>query len=111
MSGDFAVAILKIAELHEAMALPALNELGVWHYVIDDAWQFAINGTDEEQDVTPDEAMKATIPPYHAAVWYNGWVAGLMHPMGGTMMAGAGANEDAFIAVMDRTIEGLIQCN
>jgi hypothetical protein len=37
------------------------------------------------------------------AVWYNGWLAGILDPFGhGVMAAGAGANEDTLIAALEK---------
>jgi len=43
--------------------------------------------------------------PYHAAVWWHGWLAGLIDPSGGIIAYGREANEDTFIQALDDAVE------
>lgn len=56
----------------------------VWRYALDDKWTIAVNGFKVETDL---------IPPFHLAVEYNGWPAGIIACTGeGCVAAGEGAN-------------------
>ena len=86
-----------LCELVSAHGATNIKDLpGAWECRIDDTWYVACNGHDEEITVEPEGTMGADIPPYHFAVWYNGWLAGLFHPYGGVFAAGSGANEETF---------------
>jgi len=87
----------KVAELAIKLGMAPLNKNpGCWEYEVDDQWSIKLN---------PHDSMLDGIPSYHMAVSYNGWPAGLVSPTkGGVIAAGSGANEDAFIAALDRTI-------
>lgn len=64
-------------------------------------WRVVINGTEADHEVAlSDECMGATVPPVHMAVFWNGWLAGILNPAGGVLAAGEAANEDTFIAAM-----------
>lgn len=70
-------------------------------------WRVVINGTDAEHEVAGDDkCMGATVPPTHLAAFWHGWLAGLLHPYGGTLAAGRAANEDTFIAAMRERADG-----
>ncbi len=86
-----------IVKLHEALGLPSMKEMGTpWHYRVDDQWEFTVNGSGETVEM---------IPPYTAALTFNGWPAGLLNPYGGVMAAGTVANEDALIAALKQAIQ------
>ncbi len=90
-----------IVQLYDATDGSPLNEYdGAWVYRIDGSWTVAINGHDSAVHVGPDKSMDFDLPPYHMAVWYNGWIAGLVTPDGGSMAAGEGANEDTLIEAL-----------
>ena len=72
--------------------------------VIDDDWTIALNGHNQTTDAAPDGAMKCPVPPFHVAVWWHGWLAGIVGPGDGDFAAGSGANEDSFIAAIDSAI-------
>lgn len=77
---------------------------GCWEHQIDAQWWVALNGHNE-----PIKCSSGVeVPPYTMYVMYNGWPAGLISPAGGTMAAGAAANEDTFIAVVKAagTVDG-----
>lgn len=76
-----------------------------WIHKVDDQWTLALNGKDNELPVEPEGTMGISrLEPFHAAVWYNGWPAGILYPYGGEFAAGEGANEDTFIEALDRAI-------
>lgn len=87
--------ILDLAKAHGVANIKTLP--GAWEIAINDAWYLAANGQDEEIDVSAPNGMAVTLPPYHFAVWYNGWLAGLFSPYGGEIAAGEAANEQTLI--------------
>lgn len=99
----------KLALLAQALGVPPLNQLpGPWRYRIDAQWEVAVNGWQETVNVPmTDDCMGAELPPFHMAVWYNGFLAGLMTPFQGVIAAGEGANEDTLIAAIDAALSGL----
>lgn len=98
---DLKVIPVKIAELSRALGMETISNLTTaWEHQVDEKWKVAVNG--QKETVTVD---KLKIPPFHFAVWYNGWPAGLMSPFDGTFAAGSEANEDTFIAALDAAIE------
>lgn len=78
----------------------------VWEFVVDDQWQFAVNGTGTT--ATPKAAEGRMDAPalrrYECVIWYNGFLAGIIDPRSGVIVAGEGANEDAFIDAIQRRI-------
>ena len=96
--------IMRLAQLH---GVERINELsGAWEQKIDDQWYLAVNGHDgDDIEITPSGGMSCKIPPYHFCVWYNGWIAALFHPYDGTFAAGDEANEDKFIAAVEKHIQ------
>lgn len=81
---------------------------GAWIQKVDELWTFAVNGRDETLRVTPSDGdMSADVPFGHAAVWYAGWLAGIIDPTGGVFLSspsGEGASEDSFIETLQRVI-------
>lgn len=94
--------LMELTQAHKAVNIQDLP--GAWECKIDDAWYVACNGHDEAISVSPPDAMAIDVPPYHFAVWYNGWLAGLFHPYGGEFAAGTAANEEAFTAAVRQSI-------
>ena len=96
---------MKIAELANTLGVEKINEFeGAWLHQLDDNWTIAVNGHSKKIKCDPEGTMGADIPPYSAAVWWNGWLAGLISPGGGTIAAGELANEDTFIEALERKI-------
>lgn len=93
--------ILKVAELADALKVKPMNQFeGCWEYQINDNWFIAVNGHKQ-----PTKTSKGTeVPPFNGYVEYNGWPAGIFNPFGGGFIAGVDANEDAFIAAIDKVI-------
>ena len=91
----------EIVNLHNRLDLRPLNELGVWRLELPDGWYMAVNGTSEPQTVEPDGGMGFDVAPYHAAFWFNGWLAGEVHPVaGGLLAAGDAANAESLLAAL-----------
>jgi len=94
-----------ICELHSAEGLPPMNVLGLWQRPLPGGWYMAVNGSRADVEVTPPGGMEAGVPPYHAAVWFNGWLAGILagmlHPVeGGFLAAGSAGNEQTLLAAL-----------
>lgn len=100
------VAFMRIVELAGALGVQQIQQRpGCWEHQIDERWRVAVNPHKEPQDVPPrDDCMGATVPYAHAAVWFNGWLAGLFSPAGGAIAAGEGANEGALIEALESAI-------
>ena len=64
------------------------------HRVVDKQWEFAVAG---KEKVTLNGT---NLDPFHFAIWFNGWPAGIGNPFGGEMAAGELANEGTFIAAL-----------
>ena len=100
------VAFIRIAELASALGVRQIkNTPGCWEHQIDETWRVAVNPHREQQEIPArDGHMGASIPHAHAAVWYYGWLAGLLSPAGGPIAAGDGANEETLIAALEAAI-------
>lgn len=96
--------IIQVAEAEGAAPLKGR----VWTCRIDESWTIAINGFSIPVNVKPKGAMKIKVPPVNAAVWFNGWLAGLLTPYEGTIAAGELANEETFIAALKKKLEALL---
>ncbi len=82
MSGSgFSVMFSLIMQVTQHSGLtPPLTDLFTTKWVDDDVpVVLKINGAKEERDL---------VPPFHAALYINGWPATLVHPMGGIVLAG-----------------------
>lgn len=73
------------------------NLPGAWEHRVDEHWTVAINGKEEPVEVEPDGCMRVKLEPYHLAVWWRGWLAGLLTPCFGVLL---GADEDSLIAAL-----------
>jgi hypothetical protein len=90
------VAELALARGHKnirALGTPLVMDVG-------EHWKIAVNGTADSHDIMPDGTMGAKLEPIECAVWWNGWLAGLFNPKGGSMAHGSEANEDTLIAAL-----------
>jgi hypothetical protein len=93
-----------IIELFWAHDMANIKDLpGAAEIKIDDKWYIAANGHDVEVEVIPKGTMGAKLPPYHFAVWYLGWIAGIFNPCGGEFIGGLA--EDEFCAAVQKHIE------
>lgn len=87
-----------IVDLAAALAVRDIKDLpGAWEYKLDETWYVAVNAHSTVHTVTPPGGMAVPVGPYEFAVWYNGWLAALFHPMaGGAFASGKGANTRTF---------------
>jgi len=70
---------------------------GLYEIKIDEHWVAQMN---------PHEETTDNVPPYHMAIFYNGWPAGLIHGVsGGVICAGEAANEDTLLAAVRATAD------
>jgi hypothetical protein len=92
------VAFVRIADFAVAVGCPTplSTQPGCWSRAVDNHWTIHVNGHDEAV-----EHGGASVPPYSAAVEYNGWPAGMVNASGGVIAAGECANEDAFIGALE----------
>ena len=103
------VALGRALELGSALGVEAINKLpGAWVCVVDERWTIAINGHREEVECKPEGTMGAPVPGFGMAVWWHGWLAGLIGPGGGGLAAHPeGASEDRLIAALEARIVAL----
>lgn len=102
---QLSTAFSLVADLAGLLGVSRINKLAThWECRIDEHWQIAVNGTDKPMLAQPEGSMGVTIEPYHMAVFFNGWLAGLLTPRDGTFVCGAAGNEDAFIAALEKRI-------
>lgn len=92
-----------LAELGITLGAAPLNKHpACWECQIDRQWRVAVNGHHEPRHCS---FSNVAIDPFHCYIEFNGWPAGIMTPAGGTIAAGAAANEDTFIAAMRARLE------
>lgn len=77
-----------------------------WVCEVDKRWTFAINGSDGYKKVEIAGSMGIDkLEKYQMAVWFNGWLAGILTPVSGVLCAGAAGNEDELVAALEHRIE------
>jgi hypothetical protein len=101
-----------IAELGIAAGAAPINRFNnCWEFQVDDQWWIAMNGHQTPRPASSENGASAKVPfsvdPFYCYIEYNGWPAGLICPLGGTIAAGIGANEDTFIAAIRARIAAL----
>lgn len=97
---------IRIFELADSLGVKGIRN--IWQHQIDKKWRVGVNGHREEVDVPASkDFMGAKIPPFSIAIWYNGWLAGLLTPprFDGVMVAGEAANEDTFIEAINKRLK------
>lgn len=101
-SAQVVVCFELVAEIAERLGVSGIDQMpGLWQHKIDDRWTVKVNGHGHEI---------GSVPPYHMLVEFNGWTAGLVHPLrGGIIGAGALANEDTFIEALQKRLRELPQ--
>ena len=93
-------AFLLITELAKLLdAAPLSKHSGCWEVVLDSEWRIAVNGHREKK-----QSSLGKVAPFHCAVEYNGWSAGMFHPYGGIIAGDRQANESAFIEALKNKI-------
>lgn len=76
-----------------------------WVCEVDKRWTFAINGSDGDKSVEINGSMGIDrLEKYQMAVWFNGWLAGILNPVGGIICAGTAGNEDVLIKALEERI-------
>lgn len=101
-------AYLVVVELGLLLGVKDVKDLpGPWILIIDPHWTIAMNGKDEPVDVDLGEASMGmtNLKPYEMAIWFNGWLAGILTPVDGIICHGEAGNEDNFIRDVKRRIE------
>src|ERR1044071_2347630 len=102
MSTQVSEAFDKMVQLGLLLGVRSIKDrAGAWVQKVDEQWVFAINGHDESVKVS-DLGISATIKPFEAAVWFNGWLCASLSPFEGVFFGG---KEDEFIEALDRAIE------
>jgi hypothetical protein len=94
---DVPDAFFQLAELAFAVGAAPMNQYpGCWEHDVDENWHVSVNAHKEEKAGGPDPRID--VPPFHAAIFWRGWFAGLLSPYGGVLAAHPdGANEERFI--------------
>jgi hypothetical protein len=103
-------AFLLAVELSIQLGAENIKDLpGAYVCKVDEHWTFAINGTDRNVEVNIKGSMGiGELEPCHMAIWFNGWLAGLLSPKDGVICAGPAGNEDNFIAALKSRTAALI---
>lgn len=102
-----------IAEICLAMGEHPLHKHdGCWELIVDHQWTVAVNGHKVPQvyrskDSIETGSIGVDVQPYDAYVEYNAWPAGSFNPFGGILAAGEGANEDTFIAALQKKLQSV----
>lgn len=95
-----------IADLALRDGIGPLNKLpGLWERRLDATWKIAVNGHQETLELAQTHnCMGCHVKPFTCAVFYHGWLAGLLNPYGGVIAVGPneGANEANFIAALEK---------
>ena len=97
-------------DLRQADGVPGLSNLpGPWVRQIDGNWTLVINGHREPREalVPAGTGTPITVKPFHAALFWRGWPAGVLTPMGG-VMAGHPDHDGANAAHLLRAIRAAI---
>lgn len=70
---------------------------------IDDNWTIAMHGHKEPMDVPEGKGCMGIkgLPGCAVAIWWNGWIAGMVNAGDGAIAFGEMANEDTFIAAVE----------
>ena len=98
-----AEAFAEIAALAQSLGVTEINGLpGCWEHQVDKRWWFAVNGHREAVECS----RGFVIDPFDCYIEYNGWPAGSIHPGGGIIAGGEGANEDNFIEALQKSDSG-----
>ncbi len=94
-----------IIQLHEALKLPPMNEMGVWELALSGGWYMAVNGGAETVSVTPTGGATSDVERFCVVFWFNGWPAGVVDiAHGGFLAAGEAANEQTLRAALEQKL-------
>jgi len=96
-----------ILDLHGARNLAPIKDMpdGVWKQALPGGWFMAVNGGDKVQIVAPEGGMAVPVERFEVAFWFNGWLAGTLSPLGGTLAAGEAANIDTLAEALRLAIK------
>lgn len=90
-----------ISKLAEALKVKNIKQLpGCWEHAIDEQWFIAVNG----HQVSSRTSGGVDVAPFNCYVEFNGWPAAYFGLDGGSMAAGAAANQESFIAALKAAI-------
>lgn len=93
-----------VCELGIKSGIESINKLpGCWETEIGpdgERWRIALNGHKEEVR----DSQGGTVPPFHIALTYNGWPAGIVGAHNGIMAAGGIANEARLVEILKDAI-------
>lgn len=93
-----AESFYKMADLVLALGVKNINQLpGCWEHHVDKHWWIAVNA--HAKAVVNSHGT--TVPAFSMYIEFDGWPAGICDAGGGTIAAGALANEDTFIAALE----------
>jgi len=96
-------AMTATVDLAQRLGISHINKLpGCWEHRVDDAWSISLNG--HREPTLNSQGIE--VPPFSVYVEFNGLPAGVFNAFGGTIAAGAVANERTFIAALKRAKEG-----
>ncbi len=103
---QFTAVFIKITELVRCLGVTNINQIpGAWFYRVNDRWEIAVNGHGCQIEIVSDgERLGCTLDGFNTAIWYNGWLVGILTPVDGILAAGCAANEDALIDALDSAI-------
>lgn len=99
------IAQLSLAKgIHPICDIPGCAELFVPSEG-ESGWLIAVNGHAIEFKFEKAGTMGCDVPPFNGAVFWNGWLAGIVSPFGGVIAAHpTGANEERLIRDLERAI-------
>ena len=60
-------------------------------------WEIFVNGNSRMVEIKAAQWGELELPSFHMAIFWNGWLAGMMTFSSGQIAAGEGANEDSLI--------------
>lgn len=64
-------------------------------------WELFVNGNKEKRKVNAEQWGEIELKPFTFAIFWNGWLAGLMTLFGGEMAVGEGANKESFLKSLE----------
>lgn len=106
------VVLGRVFALWEGMGLPPLTDMEGARWILDvpssDGAKWVIGAVAEEQRLEPKGCMQVEAIVGEFYIWWNGWLAGILHASGGTLAAHPeGASEDRLIADLERMLKAL----
>ena len=98
---DGTEVVARVLRLHQLAGEAPVKDR-VWERALPDGWYLAVNGCQEKREVAPPEGMACGVLPFNFAFWFNGWLAGMLKPLGdGELCDGAAANRETLIEALD----------